>query len=276
MEELLRLELFLDKLKDDLEQNAIFRNSLASNIADIQAKIEKERLNATPVGKWLNKCHHGDAAEIMSQMPEGEVSLIITSPPYNIGRGYDSYNDSMVEDDFIDWQILCLKQMMRILSVNGAIFYNYKQRIKNGILSRTFDKILESFPVRQKIIWKRPSSPNHNPAFFAPLSEIIALIAMPDFKLVPRANALGDVWEIPFKTNGKSKYPHPAPFPLELPLRAIRSIDAKIILDPFMGSGTTAQAAWTLGRDWIGIDNSQKYCDMTNERIAKSIFSESF
>ncbi len=62
--------------------------------------------------------------------------------------------------------------------------------------------------------------------------------------------------------------PHPAPFPVALIERIISSTSARVILDPFMGSGTTAVAASTLGRDFIGIDISPEYCTMADERLA--------
>lgn len=81
--------------------------------------------------------------------------------------------------------------------------------------------------------------------------------------MADKANALGDVWEI--SQEGKNK--HPAPFPLMLIERIISSTNAKIILDPFMGSGTTALAAKKLNRNFIGIDISPEYCEMACLRL---------
>ena len=64
------------------------------------------------------------------------------------------------------------------------------------------------------------------------------------------------------------KNPHPAPFPVEIPKRCIESTDAKVVIDPFIGSGTTAIAAKMLGIDWIGIEVSEEYCTMANDRIS--------
>ena len=64
--------------------------------------------------------------------------------------------------------------------------------------------------------------------------------------------------------------PHPAPFPLELARRCIASTEAQTVLDPFMGSGTTAVAAQIEGRDWIGIELSEQYADMARERVARA------
>ena len=117
--------------------------------------------------------------------------------------------------------------------------------------------------MRQIIIWKRKGGINFNPGYFLPTYEVIYLIAKPGFKLVPHANAYGDVWEFP----QEMKNNHPAPFPVALADRIISSTYAQIILDPFMGSGTTAIAAKKLNRDFIGIEISPEYCCMSEERL---------
>jgi DNA modification methylase len=71
------------------------------------------------------------------------------------------------------------------------------------------------------------------------------------------------VWRIPQEANN----PHPAPFPVELAQRCIESTTGRIILDPFIGSGSTAIAAEACRRDWIGIEASKDYCKLANERI---------
>ena len=96
-----------------------------------------------------------------------------------------------------------------------------------------------------------------------PTYEVIYLIPKPKFKLAPKANAFGDVWEFTQDMGNK----HPAPFPLMMIDRIISSTDAKVVLDPFMGSGTTAIAAINNDRDYIGIDVSPEYCEMADKRI---------
>ena len=75
---------------------------------------------------------------------------------------------------------------------------------------------------------------------------------------------MGCVWRI----NQESNNAHPAPFPLELAQRCIQAVGEGPILDPFMGSGTTALAAESLGVEWIGIDQSPEYIEMAKERIS--------
>ncbi len=153
--------------------------------------------------------------------------------------------------------------MLRVLRNDGAIFYNHKWRVQDGMLQDRSD-IVDGFPVRQIIIWQRAGGINFNPGYFLPNYEVIYLICKPNFKLADKANAAGCVWRIP----QESRNPHPAPFPVELAQRCIESTTARIVLDPFMGSGTTAIAANALKRKWIGIEVSGKYCQLARERIA--------
>jgi len=91
--------------------------------------------------------------------------------------------------------------------------------------------------------------------------------------IAKKANAYGDVWEF----TQEMKNEHPAPFPVALIDRIICSTNAKIILDPFIGSGTTAIAAIENNRNYIGIDLSPEYCEMARKRIDKNkITSELF
>ena len=236
-----------------------------------------------PIDTLLNKIICGDILSIIKTIPANAVDLIVTSPPYNLknstgngmkdGRGgkwknaelvngYADYNDNMPHDLYVKWQRECLTEMWRVLSDTGAIFYNHKWRVQNGLLQDRQD-IVSGFPVRQIIIWRRKGGINFNAGYFLPTYEVIYLIAKPKFKLLPKANSYGDIWEF----TQEMKNGHPAPFPVALINRVISSTNAKIILDPFMGSGTTAIAALQNKRDYIGIELSQKYCDMAEERI---------
>jgi len=123
--------------------------------------------------------------------------------------------------------------------------------------------IVGGFPVRQIIIWKRKGGINFNQGYFLPTYEVIYLIAKPKFRLRRGANSYGDIWEFTQETNN----PHPAPFPVPLIQRIISSTNARTVLDPFMGSGTTAVAALSLNRKFIGIELSREYCNMAEERI---------
>ena len=246
-----------------------------------QSLAQKARRPA--LGRMIN----GDCLEEMAKLPDGAFKVIVTSPPYNLknstgngmkdGRGgkwsnaalingYDNHEDTMPHKDYVAWQRKCLKEMFRLLSDDGAIFYNHKWRVQAGLLQDRQD-IVTGMPVRQIIIWQRSGGINFNPGSFLPTYEVIYLIAKPKFRLAPKMNALGDVWTISQERNNE----HPAPFPVELARTCIESVSQGPVLDPFMGSGTTAIAAEELGLPWTGIEKSKAYCEMAEARIRKEI-----
>jgi modification methylase len=242
----------------------------------------------------VNRCNQiiqGDCLEVMRKIPTGTIDLIVTSPPYNLknstgngmkdGRGgkwknaqlingYADHNDHMPHNEYVEWQRDCLSEMFRLIPDDGAIFYNHKWRVQDGRLQDRQD-IVQGFPVRQIIIWRRKGGINFNPGYFLPTYEVIYLIAKQKFKLAQGANSLGDVWEFQQEMNN----PHPAPFPVDLIDRIIRSTTARIVLDPFVGSGTTAIAAIMNGRKYLGIDKSAQYTQMAQERI-QTYFQSTF
>ncbi|HPO57018.1 MAG TPA: site-specific DNA-methyltransferase [Ignavibacteriaceae bacterium] len=231
----------------------------------------------------LNKIILGDCLDVMNKLPDGCVDLVVTSPPYNLknstgngmkdGRGgkwknaelvngYSHHNDCMPHEEYVKWQRECLTEMLRLIPENGAIFYNHKWRVQDGLLQDRQD-IVSGFPVRQIIIWKRKGGINFNPGYFLPTYEVIYLIAKPNFKLIPKSNAFGDVWEFKQEMNNA----HPAPFPVALISRIISSTYAQIIFDPFIGSGTTAIAALMNNRNYLGIELSPEYTELAEKRI---------
>jgi len=235
---------------------------------------------------YINKIICGDSLTIMQQMPDKCIDLVVTSPPYNLknstgngmkdGRGgkwanaalvngYSHHDDNMPHETYSQWQKDCLTEMFRLIKDDGAIFYNHKWRVQAGLLQDRQD-IVGDFPVRQIIIWRRKGGINFNPGYFLPTYEVIYLIPKPKFKLAPKANAHGDVWEFTQEMNNT----HPAPFPLALIDRIISSTTAQIILDPFSGSGTTAIAAMGLKRNFIGVEISSDYCKLSENRIERN------
>jgi site-specific DNA-methyltransferase (adenine-specific) len=229
----------------------------------------------------------------MNQMPAKSIGGIVTSPPYNLRTGTgngmhhgggslwrlaqlragysNNLGDNLPYDKYVKWQRDCLSAMLRLLRDDGAIFYNHKWRVQDGLLQDR-SEIVRGFPVRQIIIWQRSGGINFNCSYFLPTYEVIYLICNSRFRLAkssdpkhPKATCgIGDVWSVKQDRNN----PHPAPFPVEIPKRCIQSISAEVILDPFSGSGTTALAAEMLDRKWIGIDVVNTYCESARKRIA--------
>ena len=232
----------------------------------------------------LDKIIHGDCLEVMRTLPDKCVDVVITSPPYNllnssgnglkkntncgkwrnaaIKNGYAEYDDNMPYADYIAWQRACVAEMCRLIKDDGAVFYNNKNRVQNGLLEDR-GEILRGFPLRQIIIWKRSGAINFNPGYFLPTTEQIYLLCNRAFKLAKGANKLTDVWEV----KQEMRNPHPAPFPEELINKIVSSTTGKVILDPFGGSGTTAVCAKKFGRQFILIEKSLNYCEMARTRI---------
>lgn len=235
--------------------------------------------------QYVNQFLCGRCEEVLKRIPNESIDLIVTSPPYNLrnstgngmkdGRGGKwssaallkgyadaEYSDDLPHEQYVAWQRDCIAEMMRTLRPNGAIFYNHKWRVQGGLLQDRAD-IVSGFPVRQIIIWRRKGGINFNKGYFLPTYEVIYLIAKKDFKLAKGANAHGDIWEF----GQELKNPHPAPFPIALVERVISSTNAEIVMDPFMGSGTTAIAAAKLNRKFVGIERSEGYVAMAKARL---------
>lgn len=165
----------------------------------------------------LDKIIFGDCLEVMKNFPDKSIDVVITSPPYNllnstgnglkkntncgkwknaaIKNGYANYDDNMPYDKYISWQKKCVAEMFRIIKDDGAIFYNNKNRVQNGLLEDR-GEIVRNFPLRQIIIWKRSGAINFNSGYFLPTTEQIYLICKKNFKLAKGANKNTDVWEV--------------------------------------------------------------------------------
>lgn len=236
----------------------------------------------TPIAQTSNvTIYQGDCLEVMRQLPSGSVDLVVTSPPYNLGLtkrtnprsskdsnwknaklydGYGDYDDNMPHDEYVAWMRDVLSECWRLISDDGAIYFNHKPRIKKGNLWLPHE-LNPGLPLRQNIIWDRGLGFNFGSTFYTPSHEYIMMFAKPKFRLLEGKPL--DVWSFGFAR----KNDHPAPFPVELPLRAIRHTNAKTILDPFMGSGTTGVAAKMLGRKFVGIERYAEYVTNAVERI---------
>jgi site-specific DNA-methyltransferase (adenine-specific) len=227
----------------------------------------------------------GDCLDRMKEIADGSVDLVFTSPPYNLGNnrgqykqaggqwrnakladGYASYSDDMPRDQYVAWQKAVLTECWRLLSPTGAIYYNHKPRVQNNVLQTPFE-LNPGLPLRQIVIWKRSGGFNFSPSFYLPTHEWVMILAKPGFRLRDRsASGAKDVWEV-VQDRGNE---HPAPFPVALPAIAIETTSAKVILDPFMGSGTTGVAAVQAGRDFIGIELDPAYHAMAEKRITEA------
>lgn len=239
--------------------------------------------------------YHGDSELILSDMVSEFADpdlgqIVVTSPPYNMGLvpggngrgmyrpgastkggrfrdGYeDSCDDAMPQDQYDDWQRRMLALLWEIVPSDGAIYYNHRQRVEHGRVRLPLGMDF-GIPVRQIITWDRGTGIGPNLRHYASVAEWVFLFAKSDFRLVNHsASGLGDVWRLGM---AQEDYGHPAPFPTSLPARAIHSTGARSVLDPFAGSGTTLRAAKDAGIPSVGIEKSERYCEMVATRMAQ-------
>ena len=126
----------------------------------------------------------GDCLELMKGLPDENVDLILTSPPYNIGNTHHTqnkrhhpYGDDMKETDYQEWQIRVLNECYRILKKEGSMIYNHKNRIKDGVQSTPYEWILKTkFIIKQEMVWIN-GSPNFEKTRFYPFTERLYWLA---------------------------------------------------------------------------------------------------
>jgi DNA modification methylase len=240
-----------------------------------------------------------NSLELMSKIRDRAVNLIVTSPPYNIGKEYEAVKPV---DEYIRWTEEWIKKAYEITQPNGALLLNLgylKHPTKGNAIPIPYlmwDKT--DFFLMQEIIWnygagvscKKQLSPRNEKILWYVKDETnytfnLDEIRDPDVKYPNqkkngklRCNPLGknpsDVWQIPKVTSGtgrasKERTSHPAQFPIELVERIILGFSnpGDIILDPFLGSGTVAEVAIKHGRYVIGIELNDKYCDIASNRL---------
>jgi site-specific DNA-methyltransferase (adenine-specific) len=219
---------------------------------------------------------HGDCLDVMRTMPSVSVDLVFTSPPYNLGGfnggwkgdladGYEDHADAMPHEAYVAWQRAVLRECWRLIRPTGAIYYQHKNIIRDGVI-RTPAELIPDLPVRQVIVWDRSIGMNVAETHYLPVHELIYVVAGPAFRLTGKAaSGLTGVWRVRPAANTA----HPAPFPVSLPARAIASTGARTVLDPFVGSGSTLRAAADAGVTSIGIELSARYCDLAVGRLAQ-------
>lgn len=239
----------------------------------------------------LNSVLVGDALQQLQTIPDNSVDVTVTSPPYNKrnksqgwlvdNKTYSHSNDQMPEKQYQSWQIKVLEELYRVTKPGGSVFYNHKIRWVKGKLLHPFSWVaLTQWTMRQEIIWDRILAANVRGWRFWQVDERIYWLYKPinnhlvGQELESNHAKVSSIWRIRPVPRMKC---HPAPFPLEIPVRAIYSmpgIQRKVVLDPFCGTGTTLVAAKLLGHQYLGIDLSPDYARYTYDRLENSAEEE--
>ena len=216
--------------------------------------------------------YHGDCLDVLKTFDDESVDAIITSPPFNLGnkhhtgnKHHNPYNDDMPEYEYQEWQISILIELYRVLNSSGSLFYQHKNRIRDGIQITPYEWLLSTpFVIKQELVWRNRSQ-NFDKIRFYPQTERVYWMAKSDKTQINNTINAHDTFEWQaVGTQGN----HTRAFPKEFPLQMLACIDANTILDPFMGSGTTGVACEETGRNFIGIEIDADYFKIAQRRIA--------
>lgn len=227
----------------------------------------------------INKIHNIDCIEGMKEIEENSIDLIVTSPPYNIGKGgsafkfkgYDVYNDK--NSDYDNFILVALEEMHRILKPSGSLMFNHKVRTVNKECIHPLKLIFQSkFILKQEIVWDLHDTHIHNKDRFYPINEMIywCVKDKKKTKFNSEYSEYTTIWRINRANKKIEGCHHPAPFTLEIPKRCINALtnEGDIVVDPFIGSGTTAVVCLNSNRNYIGFDVSQEYCKIADRRLS--------
>jgi adenine-specific DNA-methyltransferase len=247
----------------------------------------------------LNYIYNENNKETLKRIPSNSVNTIITSPPYNIGKEYEM-PDTL--ENYVTLISLLFPEYYRILKEDGSIFLQVGNYIENGSVHPLdcyffYHLKWEGFIPRNRIVWHFGHGLHCTKRFSGRHETILWFTKSDNYKFnldpirVPSkypgkrhfkgpkkgqlsGNPLGknpsDVWEITnVKHNHPEKTEHPCQFPLELVVRCMLATtdEGDTVYDPYMGSGTTAEAALMYNRNYIGSELRADYCEIANNRL---------
>ncbi|MCL2061454.1 MAG: site-specific DNA-methyltransferase [Firmicutes bacterium] len=232
------------------------------------------------------------------QIPQNSIDLVVTSPPYNLDVSYESHNDGIDYDEYLEFSKRWMTKCLTLLKPDGRMCLNIPlDKFKGGHHSVGADLTLiakeAGFKYHSTVIWNEGNISRRSawgswlsascPYVIAPV-ELIVILYKGTWKKQggsKKNDIIKDeftswtsgVWT--FQGERKSKIGHPSPFPIELPKRCIKlfSFVGDIILDPFMGSGSTLIAAKQNGRKAVGIDIEPNYCEIARKRLVQEATS---
>jgi len=232
-------------------------------------------------------CH---SAEAMSELPESSVHLMVTSPPYNVGKDYDQ---DLSLEEYLAFLGRVWQEVRRVLVPGGRMGINVANLGRKPYIPLhaliTEQVIRLGFLMRGEVIWNKAASASPSTAWgswksagnptLRDVHEYILIFSKDSFKRPNPAQRPSTISRDEFLEYNKSvwnfpaeqarKVGHPAPFPLELPRRLIQlyTFADEVVLDPFMGSGQTAIAALQSGRHYIGYESDPAYVELAQRRI---------
>lgn len=230
------------------------------------------------------------SSERMAELPDRSIHLMVTSPPYNVGKEYD---DDLTLQDYLEFLRRVWAETWRVLVPGGRACINVANLGRKPYIPLHLyivESMLEiGFGMRGEIIWDKGASSAASTAWgswrspanptLRDVHEYILVFSKGSFRRKPAEGRTGTIESDQFLEATRSlwafpaasarKVGHPAPFPVELPYRLIQlyTYSGEVILDPFMGSGQTALAARKAGRHYIGYEVDPGYVRLAEERL---------
>jgi len=249
------------------------------------------------INTYTNKILQGDCLELFKNIPSESVDMTFADPPFNLKKGYNSYKDSLELQEYLRWCELWITEMVRVTKPSGIIFiHNIPKWLT--YFSTILNKLVD---FKHWISWEAPTAPmgktlqpsHYGILFYAKNIKKLKFyeircphkrarksnVLAKDYGgkkslLHPFGPLLSDVWtDIHRLKHDKYRDNHPCQLPIHLLERIIlMSTDENdIVLDPFMGTGTTAIAAKRLGRNFIGFELDLSYSDIVFNKLDKEI-----
>jgi len=243
----------------------------------------------------VNKVYNVDCLPFMRELPDECIDLIITDPPFNIGKKYaGGYRDNLRHDEYIEWCKAWLHECIRIMRPKASLYlFNYPEN--NAYLLPFLNKRLI---FKRWLTWHYPTNTGHSKSNYTRAQhsilfytktknatfnrkEIAEPYKNPTDKRILERLANGSNGRAPYdvfifnlvKNVSKEKNRTHLQLPVELIKIFVKasSNPGELVFDPFMGSGTTAVAAKMLGRNYLGCEISEEYCKIIDERLKNTI-----
>jgi site-specific DNA-methyltransferase (adenine-specific) len=248
--------------------------------------------------------YQGDCLKLLLVLDADSIDVVVTSPPYNIGIAYNSYADQRPRAEYLDWLAKIGRELARVLKPNGSFFLNVGGTGSDPwITMDVAGAFRNTFVLQNHIVWvksisvgddtaghfkpissKRFLNNNHEAVFHftktgsVEIDRLAVGVPYKDKSNIGRWNhakadrrCAGNTWFVPYETvrSKAQKFDHPAGFPISLPDRCIRlhGVEHAIVLDPFLGAGTTLVAAERLGCSGIGFELDVDYARTAAARL---------
>ncbi len=275
--------------------------------------MKKPYFNNKGITLYRDDCIRG----MRTCLKTGSVDVVVTSPPYNIGKLYNQYRDALPREKYLTWMDEVGKEVRRVLADEGSFFLNLGGRLDDPWNPYEIaQKMRDKFVLQNVIHWVKSIAIDKRDA--GSRSNVVGDVAVGHYKPIggkrflhdcheyifhftPKGNVAldrlaigipyqdksnirrwkstkadlrcrGNTWFLPYETirDQRSQRPHPSSFPIRLPEMCLRLHGIKktnLVLDPFIGIGSTAIACLRLGLFCTGFDIDEKYLDVAVNRI---------